>query len=154
MTTLYPLLMRHQREFVDDLFGPVHDGTLVFDHEPTLVHGDLASYHLLVDPAERRLVAVIDFGTAGIGDPAVDVATLLHVFGESLVAPHLREQGGLDEATLQRARFWCATLDLQLALLGLRHDDPSLLVAHAGAAARDLLPSARPEPGRRLVSDR
>lgn len=140
-TTLYPLLMRHQRDYVDDLFAPVLDGALTFDHRPTLVHGDLASYHLLVDPTERRLAAVIDFGTAGIGDPAVDVAALLHVFGESLIAPHLQEHGGLDEATLPRARFWCATLDLQLALLGLRHDDRSLLVAHVGGAARDLLPT-------------
>jgi aminoglycoside 2''-phosphotransferase len=139
-TTLYPLLMRHQRDDVDDLFAPVLDGTLSFDHRPTLVYGDVASYHLLVDPNEHRLAAVIDFGTAGIGDPAVDVAALLHVFGESLIAPHLHEHGQLDERTLRRARFWCATLDLQLALLGLRHDDPRLLVAHVGGAARDLAP--------------
>jgi aminoglycoside 2''-phosphotransferase len=139
-TTLYPLLMRHQRDYVDDLFAPVLDGTLAFGHRPTLVYGDVASYHLLVDPIARRLAAVLDFGTAGIGDPAVDVAALLHVFGESLIDPHLHEHGALDDATLQRARFWCATLDLQLALLGLRHDDPRLLVAHVGAAARDLLP--------------
>jgi aminoglycoside 2''-phosphotransferase len=140
-TTLYPLLMRHQRDYVDDLFAPVLDGTLTFDHRPTLVYGDVASYHLLVDPSERRLAAVLDFGTAGIGDPAVDVAALLHVFGESLVSPHLHEHGHLDERTLQRARFWCATLDLQLALLGLRHNDLSLLVAHVGGAARDLMPT-------------
>lgn len=139
-TTLVPLLMRHQRDYVDDLFAPVLAGTLAFDHRPTLVYGDVASYHLLVDPKARRLAAVLDFGTAGIGDPAVDVAALLHVFGESLVAPHLHEQGLVDEVTLQRARFWCATLDLQLALLGLRHNDLSLLVAHVGGAARDLWP--------------
>jgi aminoglycoside 2''-phosphotransferase len=80
-TTLVPLLMRHQRDDVDDLFAPVLDGTLAFDHRPTLVYGDVASYHLLVDPNERRLAAVLDFGTAGIGDPAVDVAGLLYVFG-------------------------------------------------------------------------
>jgi len=142
-TTLYPLLMRDQRDHVDDLFAPVLDGVLTFDHRPTLVYGDVASYHLLVDPSERRLAAVLDFGTAGIGDPAVDVAALLHVFGESLVAPHFHEHGDLDEVTLQRARFWCATLDLQLALLGLRHNDPRLLVAHVGAAARDLQPVQR-----------
>lgn len=142
-TTLYPLLMRHQRDHVDDLFAPVLDGVLTFEHRPTLVYGDIGSYHLLVDPSERRLAAVLDFGTAGIGDPAVDVAALLHVFGESLVAPHFHEHGDLDEATLQRARFWCATLDLQLALLGLRHNDPRLLVAHVGAAARDLQPVLR-----------
>ena len=139
-TTLHPLLMRHQRDYVDDLFAPVLDGTLTFGHRPTLVHGDIASYHLLVDPSERRLAAVLDFGTAGIGDPAVDVAALLHVFGESLIAPHFHDQGLVDEVTLQRARFWCATLDLQLALLGLRHRDLHLLVAHVGGAARDLWP--------------
>lgn len=142
-TTLYPLLMRHQRDYVDDLFTPVLDGTLSFDHRPTLVYGDVASYHLLVDPSEHRLAAVLDFGTAGIGDPAVDVAALLHVFGESLVAPHFHVHSDLDELTLQRARFWCATLDLQFALLGLRHNDPRLLVAHVGAAARDLRPVQR-----------
>jgi aminoglycoside 2''-phosphotransferase len=136
-TTLFPHLMRHQRDYVDDLFAPVLDGTLTFEHRPVLVYGDVASYHLLVEPSERRLAAVLDFGTAGIGDPAVDVAALLHVFGESLVAPHFHEHSALDEATLRRARFWCATLDLQLALLGLRHNDLSLLVAHVGAAARD-----------------
>lgn len=142
-TTLYPLLMRQQRDYVDDLFAPVLDGSLSFEHHPTLVHGDLASYHLLVDPREHRLSAVLDFGTAGIGDPAVDVATLLHVYGESLIAPHVHALSNLDESTLQRARFWCATLDLQLALLGLLHNDPSLLVAHIGGAARDLLPPSR-----------
>lgn len=142
-TTLYPHLMRHQREYVDDLFAPVLDDALTFDHRPTLVYGDVASYHLLVDPNTRRLAAVLDFGTAGIGDPAVDVAALLHVFGESLVSPHLHEHGHLDNATLNRARFWCATLDLQLALLGLRHNDLSLLVAHVGGAARDLRPVQR-----------
>jgi len=139
-TTLYPHLMRHQRDYVDDLFAPVFDDALTFEHRPTLVYGDVASYHLLVDPNTRRLAAVLDFGTSGIGDPAVDVAALFHVFGESLVSPHLHEHGLLDDATLQRARFWCASLDLQLALLGVRHNDLSLLVAHVGGAARDLRP--------------
>jgi aminoglycoside 2''-phosphotransferase len=85
--------VRHQRDYVDDIFVPVLDGTLTLDHRPPLVHGDLTSYHLLVDPTERRLAAVLDFGTAGIGDPAVDVAALLHVFGESLIAPHISIDG-------------------------------------------------------------
>lgn len=55
-----------------------------------------------------------------------------------LLARHQRDY--VDEATLDRARFWCATLDLQLALLGLRHHDLGLLVAHVGGAARDLRP--------------
>ena len=86
-TTLYPHLMRDQRDYVDHLFDPVLNGALTFDHHPTLVYGDLASSHLLVDPSERRLAAVIDFGTAGIGDRAVDIAALLHVFGSRCSRP-------------------------------------------------------------------
>lgn len=54
-TTLYPLLMRHQRDHVDDLFAPVLDGALTFGHRPTLAYGDVASYHLLVDTELRRI---------------------------------------------------------------------------------------------------
>jgi aminoglycoside 2''-phosphotransferase len=90
---------------------------------PSSAAGDIAGYHLLVDPTERRLAAVLDFGTAGVGDRAVDVAALLHVFGESVVTPHFQEFGDFDEVTLHRTRFWCATLDLQLALLKLLSGD-------------------------------
>lgn len=38
-----------------------------------LIHADLAPEHLLADPATGRLRAVIDFGDAGLGDPAYDV---------------------------------------------------------------------------------
>src|SRR5947208_16505583 len=44
--------------------------------EPALVHGDLGPEHLLV--REGKLVAVIDWGDARIGDPALDYAWLLH----------------------------------------------------------------------------
>ena len=37
---------------------------------------------------------------AGIGDTAVDIATLLHVFGESLAAPHLHAHDDLDDTSL------------------------------------------------------
>ena len=42
---------------------------------PCLVHGDLGFVHLLV--RDGRLSGVIDFGDAGLGDPAVDFAGIL-----------------------------------------------------------------------------
>ena len=44
---------------------------------PALTHSDLGPEHLLVD--EGRLVGVIDWGDARIGDPALDYAWLLNV---------------------------------------------------------------------------
>ena len=44
--------------------------------EPRVLHADLGPQHLLV--REGRLAAVIDWGDARIGDPALDYAWLLH----------------------------------------------------------------------------
>lgn len=130
-TTLFPHMFRHQRDWVDQHFAPLISGELKLDVTPVLVHADLASYHVLHDPETRQLTAVIDFGTAGLGDPAVDIATCLVTFGESLAAEMGYE--GLDEL-LPRARFWAGTLELQWALRGMVHDDPGFAVAHIGGA--------------------
>lgn len=133
-----PLLMRHQRDYIAELFAPVLSGALGFEYEPCLVHGDLAAYHLLFDPTGGRLTGVLDFGTAGLGDPAVDIATLIRVFGESVVMPHLAGYA-LDRPLLDRARFWAASIELQSALAGVRRGSTELLVAHIGSTAHDLL---------------
>jgi aminoglycoside phosphotransferase (APT) family kinase protein len=65
------------------------------------IHADLLRPNLLVDGG--RLCAVIDFGAAGIGDPAADVIAAWSVFG-----PAGREtfRGALDvdDGTWNRAR--------------------------------------------------
>ena len=68
---------------------------------PVWIHADLLRPNLLVDGG--RLCAVIDFGAAGIGDPAADVIAAWSVFG-----PAGREtfRGALDvnDGTWNRAR--------------------------------------------------
>jgi aminoglycoside 2''-phosphotransferase len=44
-----------------------------FRFEARMIHADLAPEHLLADPETGVLSAVIDFGDAGLGDPAYDV---------------------------------------------------------------------------------
>nr|WP_091192467.1 phosphotransferase [Micromonospora narathiwatensis] len=66
-------------------------------------HGDVAWGNLLV--RDGRLVAVIDFGCCGMGDPACDLAvawTLLS--GPSRAA--FRAALGVDDATWARGRGW------------------------------------------------
>ena len=48
-----------------------------FLFKPLLIHGDLGVEHVLVDPRSDRLVGVIDWGDARIGDPALDFTGLL-----------------------------------------------------------------------------
>jgi aminoglycoside phosphotransferase (APT) family kinase protein len=73
-------------------------------HDPPVwFHGDVAAGNLLVK--DGRLAAVIDFGCAGVGDPACDVAiawTLLS--GDSRQA--FRAALSVDPATWARGRGW------------------------------------------------
>jgi aminoglycoside 2''-phosphotransferase len=135
---LFPILMPDARDWVRGHFAPVIDGRLSLEYEPALIHGDLAGYHLLHEPAQRRLTGVLDFGTAGLGDPAVDFACIIGEFGEQV----LRRMSAYDPAivaALDRARFLAGTLELQWALTGLRSRDASWFVCHIGRA-RDVLP--------------
>jgi len=142
---LFPLLFRHQREAVRAHFEPVLSGQLSMEAEPVLVHGDLAPYHILVDAETSRLTGAIDFGTAGLGDPADDIGALLAHVGGSLVEL-MRPAYPIDEATWARARFRAGCLELEWALIGVREQDLSLLVAHIGGA-RDYPPLVDFETG-------
>lgn len=62
---VWPLLMAHQKVWVQNLFDSVLNDTGAFDYTPVLIHGDLGPYHLLFDGTTRRLTGIIDFGVAG-----------------------------------------------------------------------------------------
>jgi aminoglycoside phosphotransferase (APT) family kinase protein len=68
-----PLLDAAERTRARDLFAEAETLT---GFRPALVHGDLLPEHLLV--RDGRLGAVIDWGDARVGDPALDYAWLLH----------------------------------------------------------------------------
>lgn len=89
---------------------------------PVWVHGDIAYGNLLV--RDGRLVAVIDFGSSGVGDPACDVVlawTLLS--GDSRQA--YADAIGLDADTWARGRGWGLWKAL-ITVAGSRETDPAL----------------------------
>ncbi|GGM06012.1 aminoglycoside phosphotransferase family protein [Deinococcus aerophilus] len=70
---------------------------------PVWFHGDVAAGNLLI--REDRLAAVIDFGCAGVGDPACDLVAAWTLFwGESREV--FRAALPLDAATWARGRGW------------------------------------------------
>src|SRR5262249_35381875 len=77
------------------LQAPVWQGT------PVWIHADLLRPNLLV--AAGRLAAVIDFGSAGTGDPAADVIAAWSVFGHA-GREAFRAALDVDDATWNRAR--------------------------------------------------
>ncbi|MFN8468041.1 MAG: phosphotransferase [Caldilineaceae bacterium] len=131
---VFPLLWADQKAWVYDLYAPVVEGSLDLDaYTPRLIHRDLAAYHILYDPAQGSLAGIIDFGTAGMGDPAVDWGCLIGAYGESFVR-RMHATYPLDQATLDRARFLAGAIELEWALIGIQQKDPSMLLVHIGGA--------------------
>jgi aminoglycoside 2''-phosphotransferase len=128
--------MDHQRVWATELFDGMLGDEYGFDYEPRLIHGDLGPYHLLCDAAAGRLTGVIDFGTAGLGDPATDLGGLVQIYGEPFVRRMLAVYPEA-EALLPRARFYAEAIELQWVMLGLTRSEPFWFTAHLGGA-RDL----------------
>lgn len=131
---IYPLLLNHQKQWAERLFDSALANPAVFNYRPTLIHGDLAPYHILFDG--NMLTGVIDFGVAGIGDPALDIGSLIGTYGERFVCEMGEVYPGLN-LLLPRARFYAQSIEIQWVLLGLETGETFWFTAHLGGA-RDL----------------
>jgi aminoglycoside phosphotransferase (APT) family kinase protein len=86
-----PLLEPAERSSGEAL---LHDIETLTGFEPAVTHSDLGAGHLLV--RDGRLVGVIDWGDARIGDPAIDYAWLLNgPFPDWDVDDELRRRAGI-----------------------------------------------------------
>jgi aminoglycoside phosphotransferase (APT) family kinase protein len=78
------------------------------DHEgpPVWFHGDLSYLNLLVQ--QGQLTAVIDWGTCGVGDPAIDTIVAWGLLtGDARQA--YRDALGIDDAAWERGKGWVLT---------------------------------------------
>ena len=137
-TRLFPLMWADGREWVKRLFAPFLADHTFLEYEPAFMNGDLGVYHLLFDRQTNQFNGIIDFGTAGIGDPAQDFGLLINQYGESFlwrmnrIYPELREH-------IDRARFYAAKLELEWVLRGIQDEAKDMFVVHLGRA-RDVMP--------------
>ena len=77
---------------------------------PQLIHGDFWYGNWLIDPTSRDLSGVLDFEGVGMGDPALDFATLRHVSDDfaRAVLDRYRELGGVVDSGIRHRvqRHW------------------------------------------------
>ncbi len=106
---------------------------------PQVIHGDFASEHVLLDESGRP-TGVIDWSDAALGDPARDLAGLLHWGGESLLAAALEHYGPVDDTAVARARFYAACRAVADIAFGAQEERP-LYVAIGRRALAELAPS-------------
>ena len=101
----------------EDFLGEAHKHPYV----PAIRHGDFGGSNILYDPKTRKISGIIDFGSAGLGDPAVDLAAV-STYGEPFFEMICENYPGVD-ALLTRARFYHGTFALQEALHGFHNGD-------------------------------
>jgi aminoglycoside phosphotransferase (APT) family kinase protein len=95
--------------------APDHDGP------PVWFHGDLAYLNLLAEDGE--LTAVIDWGTCGVGDPAIDTIIAWSLFPPDARLAY-RDALGVDDAAWERGKGWVLTGIF--GLLSYRETNPVL----------------------------
>lgn len=76
---------------------------------PLWIHGDLAPGNLLLQ--DGQLVAVIDFGCLGVGDPACDLIVAWNLLPAD-ARRALRAELDVDDATWARGRAWALSVAL------------------------------------------
>ena len=85
--------------------------TPAWDQKPVWIHADLLKPNILIK--ENRISGIIDFGSAGVGDPAFDIIPAWAVFNSSS-RKIFREKLDVNDAIWDRA---CAYALHQAALI-------------------------------------
>lgn len=118
LQTLGPHLEGHLLSALDRRLRSFLGDPRNFRFEVRLIHGDLSSEHLLADPKTGRLRAVVDFGDAGLGDPAYDVRP-----------EWTRWYGRVSPGFALRQRFYRRVEPLHAALYAVETQDAARLAA-------------------------
>lgn len=121
-TKLYPYMKPESRQWTDRHFTGFLGEKKNFEIRLAAIHGDFGTSNLLYDSEKRRISAIIDFGSAGVGDPAVDCAALLASYGAQFLRYAADEYPEID-GMMDRIAFYRGTFALQEALFGLEHED-------------------------------
>lgn len=127
---LYPHMRPDAQEMVSGRFDAFLGVPSGGSYRLAIKHGDLGPGNILVDPQTLAVSGVIDFGSTGLDDPAVDLgfvsfwgtAYLGEAFVDRLLASY-----GASEALLERLRFYETVIALSVALEGLQSDDQETL---------------------------
>ncbi|HYG81076.1 MAG TPA: phosphotransferase [Pyrinomonadaceae bacterium] len=130
---VFPLLMPHVRDWVTEHFESHLAERSNFEYELKMVDTDIPPYHVMFDRQRKRVNGVIDFGCAGLGDPAIDFGVVIYHYGESFMD---RLYGVYPEAEtyLKRARFYAGAHEVRWLLTGIKSNDPWWFAVHVGSA--------------------
>ena len=124
---LYPHVRPDARALIAERFEAFLDQASSSGYTRAIKHGDLGVGNILVDPETLRISGILDFGSAGLDDPAVDLG-FVSFWGESLLGSkafveQVYDTYPVDEPLLRRIQFYRLMIPLWMALGALHGDD-------------------------------
>jgi len=130
---VFPLLLPHARDWVEQHFEFHLADKNNFEYELKMVDTDVPAYHILFDRIKRRINGIIDFGCAGLGDPAIDFGVIIYDYGESFLEQFYNVYPEA-ETYLKRARFYAGAHEVRWLLTGIERNEPFWFAVHIGSA--------------------
>jgi len=130
---VYPLLLAHLRDWATEHFETHLGDKRNFEYELKVVDTDLPPYHIMFDRERKRINGIIDFGCAGLGDPAIDFGVIIYNYGESFLK-RFYDVYPEAEQYLPRARFYAGAHELRWLLTGVERNQPWWFAVHVGSA--------------------
>jgi aminoglycoside 2''-phosphotransferase len=131
---VFPLLLPDVREWATGHFESWLSDPANFEYEPRMVDTDIPPTHILFDRMRRRISGIIDFGCAGLGDPAADFSVIIYHYGESFMDRFYKIYPEA-EGYLRRARFHAGAIEMRWLLNGIEQNDPTWFAIHNGEAS-------------------
>jgi aminoglycoside 2''-phosphotransferase len=116
---LFPLMRPDAREAITDHFEEYFHHPDLHEYQPAIIHGDFGGSNILFD--RDKITGIIDFGFAGLDDPARDIAAV-STYGDAFFARICGYYPGI-ASLLERATFYRGTFALQEALHGFLNND-------------------------------
>ena len=118
---LFPYMRVAAQQQVRDHFESFLSLSEHADIDVSLIHGDFGGRNILLSEDYSRVVGVIDFGSVGRGDPAIDYAAVSTIHPKMLELMEIYDQDIRHYAS--RIAFYTGTFALQEALYGAESGD-------------------------------
>ncbi|HEV7645280.1 MAG TPA: phosphotransferase [Pyrinomonadaceae bacterium] len=130
---VFPLLMPHVRDFMQEHFEDFLADENNFTFETKMVDTDIPPYHIMFDGERKVINGIIDLGCAGLGDPASDFSVIVYNYGEGFYRRFFRLYPEAEQY-LKRARFYAGAQEVRWILTGIERNDNWWLTVHTSGA--------------------
>ena len=119
--SIFPLLLKQEREWVYLLFSRFLDNKENFSFNPVIIHGDFDTSNILIDPNTYKITGVIDFENTRMDDPAADFL-FFEEGSKFLNQIILNYKGIIDTNFEERQRFLFGRTFLAYIEFGMTHE--------------------------------